>query len=359
MLVAGARPNFMKIAPICEILKQKQEIEYRVAHTGQHYDNNMSNIFFDQLGIPRPDINLNVGSESHAVQTANIMIGFERALIDYSPDIVVVVGDVNSTLACSLVAAKMHVPIAHVEAGLRSFNWKMPEEINRVLTDRLSQYLFTTCEDANENLQREGIKKDKVFFVGNVMIDNLIKYKELSKKSSILHSLNLHTNEFAVLTMHRPSNVDTMNNLSNLIDAFNEIQKQIPIVYPVHPRTKQSIFDFGFGKRIDEMNNMKMIEPLGYLDFLHLMSNARFVITDSGGIQEETTILQIPCLTIREETERPVTVTEGTNVVVGSDKGKILSETTKILNNNLKQGRIPAKWDGKAAHRIVDILAMG
>jgi UDP-N-acetylglucosamine 2-epimerase (non-hydrolysing) len=346
----------MKIAPICELLKQKNDVEYRVIHTGQHYDNNMSKIFFDQLNIPRPDINMNVGSQSHAVQTANIMIGFEEVLKNNNPDIVIVVGDVNSTLACSLVAVKMHVPVAHVEAGLRSFNWDMPEEINRVLTDRMSEYLFTSCEDANENLFREGIEKDKIFFVGNVMIDTLMKFKEFSKKSNIVNSLNLKKDNYTVLTMHRPSNVDSAYNISKLLDAFNEIQKHIKIVYPVHPRTKQSILNFGFEKKIDEMKNFMMIEPLGYLDFLHLMNNALFVITDSGGIQEETTILGVPCLTIRNETERPVTIKEGTNVIVGINKEKILAETLKILDNNQKIGKIPSRWDGKAAQRIVDIL---
>jgi UDP-N-acetylglucosamine 2-epimerase (non-hydrolysing) len=356
LLVAGARPNFMKIAPICEVLKQKNEVQYRVIHTGQHYDINMSKIFFEQLDIPQPDINLNVGSQSHAVQTANIMIGFEKVLKDYNPDVVIVVGDVNSTLACSLVAVKMCIPVAHVEAGLRSFNWDMPEEINRVLTDRMSQYLFTSCEDANENLIREGIEKDKIFFVGNVMIDTLMKFRDFSKKSNIINSLNLKINDYAVLTMHRPSNVDDIDNLSKLIDAFNDIQKHITIIYPVHPRTKQSIINFGFEKKLGEMKNFVMVEPLGYLDFLHLMTNARFVITDSGGIQEESTILGIPCLTIRKETERPVTIKEGTNVIVGNNKEIILTETLKILHDNQKIGKIPSKWDGKAAQRIVDIL---
>lgn len=355
MLVAGARPNFMKIAPICEVL-EKKDVDYSVVHTGQHYDENMSKVFFDQLGIPRPDINLNVGSQSHALQTANIMIGFEKVLKKYTPDIVVVVGDVNSTIACSLVATKMHIPVAHVEAGLRSFNMDMPEEINRVLTDHISQYLFTSCKDANENLLREGIDKSKIFFVGNVMIDTLMKFKELSKKSNILHDHNLKKKDYAVLTMHRPSNVDSFENLSLLIDALDEIQKQIEVIYPVHPRTKKRIIDFGFEKRIRDMNNFKMVEPMGYIDFLHLMDNARFVITDSGGIQEETTILGIPCLTIREETERPVTISEGTNVIVGRERRKILEVTSKILHNNQKAGLVPSKWDGKASERIVKIL---
>ncbi len=356
MLVAGARPNFMKIAPICGVLKQKKGVDYYVVHTGQHYDENMSKIFFDQLDIPRPNINLNVGSHSHALQTANIMIGFEKVLEDYSPDIVVVVGDVNSTLACALVAAKLHIPVAHVEAGLRSFNWRMPEEINRVLTDRLSQFLFTTCEDANQNLIREGIDPENIYFVGNVMIDTLLKFKRIASKNDILQILNLKSKSYAVLTMHRPSNVDSLENLSYIFEALGEVQKLIKVIYPVHPRTKQRIIDFGLEKKLDEMNNFMMIDPLGYLDFLHLMDNAWFVLTDSGGIQEETTILGVPCLTLREETERPITVTEGTNIVVRRDKEKIFAEASKILNGAGKTGRIPTKWDGKAAQRIVDIL---
>ncbi len=356
MLIAGARPNFMKIAPICEILKQRKDIDYYIVHTGQHYDENMSKIFFDQLDIPRPDINLNVGSDSHAVQTANIMIGFEKVLKNYCPDLVMVVGDVNSTLACALVSAKLHVPVAHVEAGLRSFNWNMPEEINRVLTDRLSLLLFTTCEDANENLKREGIEPDKIFFVGNVMIDTLLKSKRISNRDNVLNMLNLNSKNYAVLTLHRPSNVDSFDNLSSILDAIYEIQKQIKVVYPVHPRSRRRIIDFGFEKKLCEMSKFVLVNPLGYLDFLHLMDNARFVLTDSGGIQEETTILGVPCITLRNETERPITVTEGTNVVVGRDKGKILFEVSKVLNGQGKTGKIPLKWDGKAAERIVEIL---
>jgi UDP-N-acetylglucosamine 2-epimerase (non-hydrolysing) len=356
MLIAGARPNFMKIAPICQALKQNMGIDYNIVHTGQHYDENMSKIFFDQLDIPRPDINLNVGSDSHALQTANIMIGFEKVLNNYNPDLVIVVGDVNSTLACSLVASKLNVPVAHVEAGLRSFNWKMPEEINRVLTDRLSLFLFTTCEDANQNLIKEGIEKDRIFFVGNVMIDTLLKSKRISDNNNILQRLNLESKKYGVLTLHRPSNVDSIENLLSIFDAIYEIQKQIKVIYPVHPRTKKKIVDFGLEKKLDEMNNFEMIDPLGYLDFLQLMDNAQLMLTDSGGIQEETTVLGVPCITLREETERPITITEGTNVVVGRDKEKIIIEASKIINGEGKIGKIPLKWDGNAARRIVDIL---
>ena len=356
ILVAGARPNFIKIAPICDELKQKKGIDYYIFHTGQHYDENMSKTFFDQLGIPEPDKNINAGSNSHAVQTAEIMIGFEKVLNDYKPDIVIVVGDVNSTLACALVAAKQNIPVAHVEAGLRSYNWRMPEEINRVLTDRLSQFLFTTCEDANENLKREGINPEKIYFVGNVMIDTLLKFKRIPMEHDILQDLNLNSKNYALLTMHRPVNVDSIDNLFDIIDALYEVQKQVKVVYPVHPRARKKIIEFGLEKKFEEMDNFTMIDPLCYLDFLHLMDNARFVLTDSGGIQEETTILGIPCITLREETERPITVTEGTNVVVGRDKNKILTEVSKILNGKGKTGRIPTKWDGMTAQRIVDIL---
>ena len=356
MLVAGARPNFMKIAPIIDVLKQKKDVDYYLVHTGQHYDENMSKIFFDQLNIPRPDINLNVGSQTHALQTANIMIGFEKVLNEYNPDIVVVVGDVNSTLACALVASKLKIPIAHVESGLRSFNWNMPEEINRVLTDRLSQYLFTSCEDANKNLIREGIEQEKIHFVGNVMIDTLLKFKKIPWNNDIFQMFNLESKNYGILTMHRPSNVDSMENLSTIFDALCDVQKHVKVIYPVHPRTKQRIMEFGLDKKLDEMSNFIMIDPLGYLDFLHLMDNARFVLTDSGGIQEETTILGVPCLTIRKETERPITVTEGTNVIVGVNKDKILAETVNILDGKGKTGRIPNKWDGKTSERIVKVL---
>jgi UDP-N-acetylglucosamine 2-epimerase (non-hydrolysing) len=284
------------------------------------------------------------------------MIGFEKVLLKYNPDLVIVVGDVNSTLACSLVASKLHVSIAHVEAGLRSLNWKMPEEINRVLTDRLSLLLFTTCKDANDNLIREGIEQQRIYFVGNVMIDTLLKSKRLSENSDILKRLNLDSKNYAVLTLHRPSNVDSYENLSSIFNAIDEIQKKIKVVYPIHPRTKKKIIDFGLDKKMNDLKNFIMTNPLGYLDFLKLMNDAKFVMTDSGGIQEETTILGVPCITLRKDTERPITVIEGTNVIVGRDKEKILNEVSKILNGQGKTGKIPNKWDGKAAERIVDIL---
>lgn len=356
VIVAGARPNFMKIAPLCHEFDKHDDMDYVIVHTGQHYDENMSKVFFDELQIPRPDINLNVGSQSHAVQTAQIMIGFEKVILDENPDCVIVVGDVNSTIACALVAAKLHIPVAHVEAGLRSFNMNMPEEINRVLTDHISSFLFTSCLDANENLINEGISKDKIFFVGNVMIDTLLNSRKLSEKSSILTDMNLQFKEYGVLTMHRPSNVDSKENISILISALEEVQKKIKIIYPVHPRTRNRIEKFGFEQRLQNMENLMMIDPIGYLDFLHLMANSRFVITDSGGIQEETTILGIPCFTIREETERPVTLESGTNEIIGLNGNRLISHISDLLNNNYINKLIPEKWDGKASNRIVDIL---
>ncbi len=356
ILVAGARPNFMKIAPLHEEFKKFEEFNPIIVHTGQHYDKNMSKIFFDELNIPKPDINLEVGSASHARQTAEIMKRFEKVLLDENPDLVMVVGDVNSTIACSLTATKMHIKVAHVEAGLRSNNWEMPEEVNRVLTDRLSDYLFTTCKDANENLKKEVIDKKKIFFVGNVMIDTLLKNKKKARQSKILEKLGLNKQNYSVLTLHRPGNVDSKESCYKIFDIMNEIQRTIKIVYPVHPRARKKFKEFGIIEKIKEMKNLEMIEPVGYLDFLKLVSNSMFVMTDSGGIQEETTVLDIPCLTLRNETERPVTVQEGTNVVVGLEKELILKHVGMILEGKGKSGRFPEKWDGKGAGRIVRIL---
>lgn len=356
ILVAGARPNFMKIAPIMEEMRKNKEFKPLLVHTGQHYDENMSKIFFDELKIPKSDINLEVGSGTHAWQTAEIMKRFEQVLIDEKTDLVMVVGDTNSTLACSLTATKMHKKVAHVEAGLRSNNWDMPEEINRVLTDRLSDYLFTTCKDAKENLVKEGIDEKKIYFVGNVMIDTLLKNKQKAEKSGILNDLELEKQNYAVLTLHRPNNVDNEENCKKIFEIIEKIQNGIKIIYPAHPRTRKNIEEFGLTEKIKGMRNLKMIEPAGYLDFLKLMSNSKFVMTDSGGIQEETTVLGIPCLTLREETERPVTVTEGWNVVVGLSEKKILDSVSIILKGYWKKGKIPGKWDGKAAERIINIL---
>jgi len=348
--VVGARPNFMKIAPLMKEFEKYQELDVKLVHTGQHYDFNMSDEFFKNLNIREPDINLGVGSDTHATQTAKIMLEFEKVCNEEKPDLIIVVGDVNSTVACSLVAAKLGIKIAHVEAGLRSFNWEMPEEINRVLTDRLSDYLFTTCKDADINLENEGIQKERVHFVGNVMIDTLLTFKKLSESSDILTKLNLNQDEYAVLTMHRPSTVDNKEILTDMLDAMNSLN--IKVVYPMHPRTKKMVETFGLDTR-----NIIITEPLGYLDFVKLMSGSKLVITDSGGIQEETTILDIPCLTIRNETERPITVEQGTNIVVGKNKERIIQEGNKIIAGEGKKGSTPELWDGKAAERIVKILA--
>ena len=355
--VVGARPNFMKIAPIIEEIKKYEDMTYILVHTGQHYDKEMSKIFFDDLALPKPDVDLGVGSGSHTEQTAKIMLAFEKVLMKEKTNLVLVVGDVNSTLACSLVAVKERIPVAHVEAGLRSFNWEMPEEINRVLTDTIADFLFITERDANKNLEREGIPKEKIFFVGNVMIDTLIKNKEKAeKRSNILEKLELKKEKYAVLTLHRAEIVDKKDVLADILSAIDKIQGKIRVIYPIHPRTKGRIKEFGFELWLDRMKNLIITDPLGYLDFLKLMSNSKFVLTDSGGIQEETAVLGIPCLTLRNETERPVTVKEGTNIIVGTDKRRIIEESLKILKGKSKKGNIPELWDGEAAERIIKVL---
>jgi UDP-N-acetylglucosamine 2-epimerase (non-hydrolysing) len=356
--VVGARPNFMKIAPIMGAMaKRPDRFEQMLVHTGQHYDDAMSRVFFDDLGIPRPDVYLGVGSGSHAEQTAKVMLSFEPVLVEHQPDLVMVVGDVNSTLACALVASKLHVPVAHVEAGLRSFDRTMPEEINRVLTDQIADLLFTTERDAKENLLREGVSAEKVRFVGNVMIDTLLRHKERALALSVLGEYGLERDGYALLTLHRPSNVDEPQVLGGILGALEEIQVRLPILFPAHPRTVKRINEFGFEGRLAAMPGLRMTEPLGYLEFLNLMANARLMLTDSGGIQEETTILGIPCLTLRENTERPVTVTQGTNRIVGNDPGRIVSEAWSALNGRGNTGQTPELWDGRAAERVVSALA--
>lgn len=354
--VVGARPNFMKMAPLLtEYARHPDKFAPVLVHTGQHYDDNMSNLFFEQLRLPKPDVYLGVGSGSHATQTAKIMIEMEKLLTANRPDLVVVVGDVNSTMAAAIVAAKLCIPVAHVEAGLRSFDRTMPEEINRVVTDALSDYCFTTCADAGENLRREGVGKEKVFFVGNVMIDTLLKLRDESLKSGIRKSLQLDS-EYGYVTLHRPSNVDSKAVLAEILSALDTVQKQLPLAFPVHPRTQARLKEFGLWDEIVRWPNMRVVGPLGYLDSLCLMAGARLVLTDSGGIQEETTVLGIPCLTVRETTDRPVTVTEGTSTIVGTAYTKIVSEARKIIEGHPKKGRIPQYWDGKAAGRIVSCL---
>jgi UDP-N-acetylglucosamine 2-epimerase (non-hydrolysing) len=356
--VCGARPNFMKIAPLMKAFDQSGKFQTLLVHTGQHYDENMSRLFFDDLGIPKPDINLEVGSASHAVQTAEIMRRFEPVVLDFKPDYVLVVGDVNSTIACGLVAVKLGVKLIHVEAGLRSFDRTMPEEINRLLTDSICDLLFVTEQAGLDNLAKEGIDSNKVHFVGNVMIDTLMANRERSKKSDILSRLGLVEKGYVAITLHRPSNVDDLDKFTEIIAAFEEIQKDLKLVFPIHPRTRNNIRHSNLEKRIEAMANLILLEPIGYVDFLHLMSNAALVMTDSGGIQEETTILQIPCMTLRENTERPVTVTEGTNRLVHIETEDILKHYNEIKAHNFEaKGRIPKFWDGKAAERIVAILS--
>jgi UDP-N-acetylglucosamine 2-epimerase (non-hydrolysing) len=353
--IVGARPNLVKIAPLLREMRRHAEIEPILVHTGQHYDEKLSDVFFRQMGIPEPDVNLEVGSGSHAWQTAEILKKIELILIERKPDCVLVVGDVNSTVAASLAAAKLGIPVVHVEAGLRSFDRTMPEEINRIVTDALSDYLFVTEEDAIENLIREGKHRERIYLVGNVMIDALKQFLPVAQKSKIADELGLNNSKgpqpYALLTLHRPSNVDSPETLAALLAAIAEIAHQIPVIFPVHPRTKERL-----SAAEKSLEGIRFVPPLGYLDFLSLMSRARLVLTDSGGIQEETTSLGVPCLTLRENTERPVTVTEGTNELVGQDPKKIVAAANKILKGETKKGRIPRYWDGKASERIIEIL---
>jgi len=355
--IVGARPNFMKIAPIMEAYRDYGDIEPILVHTGQHYDREMSRLFFEQLGIPRPDIDLEVGSASHAVQTAEIMKRIEPLLLKEKPDLVLVVGDVNSTIACGLAAVKLGIRLAHVEAGLRSFDRLMPEEINRILTDSISDLLFCTEQSGVDNLRREGIGEDKIFLVGNVMIDTLTTNRSRAENSRVLEELGLEKKKYAVLTLHRPSNVDNPGVLERLLGALLEIQRDIPVVFPVHPRTRSRLAAGRLKKKVEESPALHLIDPVGYLDFLKLMGSSRLVLTDSGGIQEETTILKIPCLTLRENTERPVTCEVGTNRIVGTDPATIIAAYRSIREGERSSSRIPPLWDGRAAGRIVKIIA--
>jgi len=356
MNVVGARPNFMKVAPIQRAMGQYPQLEPVLVHTGQHYDEKMSKIFFDDLELPQPEVYLGVGSGSHAKQTAAIMVAFEDILLQYQPDAVLVVGDVNSTVACALTATKLHVPVIHVEAGLRSGDRRMPEEINRIVTDALSDILFVTEQSGLDHLKQEGIAAEKVHFVGNVMIDSLRFYQEKARQSSILTDLGLSPWEYALVTLHRPSNVDDKAALQTILSAFSELDPQLPVIFPVHPRTRQRLIDFGFQNQIESLTNFRLLPPLGYLDFLNAMQHAMVVITDSGGIQEETTALSIPCLTLRENTERPVTITLGTNQLIPLETGAIVAAVQEILAGNTKTGQIPPLWDGHTAERIVKII---
>jgi UDP-N-acetylglucosamine 2-epimerase (non-hydrolysing) len=354
--VVGARPNLVKIAPLLRAMRRQERVEPLLIHTGQHYDKKLSDIFFQQMKISEPDFNLDVGSGSQAWQTAEILKRIEPLLVDQRPDLVLVVGDVNSTLAASLAAAKLGIPIAHVEAGLRSFDRSMPEEINRVVTDALADHLFVTEQDAVENLLKEGRPRERIYFVGNVMIDALEQFLAVAQKSRIAEHLGLVSNgsvqQFGLVTLHRPSNVDSSATLASLMRALDSVADMVPLIFPVHPRTRQKLSQLG----IKDNAELRLIDPLGYLEFICLLSHARIVLTDSGGVQEETTALDIPCLTLRENTERPVTVTTGTNHIVGQDFEKIKTRAREILDGNSKKGERPELWDGHAAERIVEIL---
>ena len=358
--VVGARPNFMKMAPIIKAMnRHPDEIEHLLVHTGQHYDEKMSKSFFIDLGMPRPDIDLGVGSGSHAVQTAAVMVKFEQVCLKEKPDLVIVVGDVNSTMACTITAKKLGIRVAHVEAGLRSGDMEMPEELNRLCTDVLCDYLFTTDIGANDNLRAEGIADEKVIFVGNVMIDTLLHHKGMAEKLKTGVDMGLEAGNYAMLTLHRPSNVDDKDILNGIFEALATIGEQMPIVFPIHPRTRKMMEAFGLSHYLEPRADGKGIlvtEPLGYLEFLNLNMNALMVLTDSGGLQEETTVLGVPCITLRHNTERPITIEQGTNVLIGNDKHKILAAAHDVLEGHVVSGRIPEKWDGKTAERIVEWL---
>lgn len=355
-LIAGARPNFMKIAPIARAFDQGEGVAYKIVHTGQHYDRNMSDIFFQELGIRAPDHHLGAGGGTHAEQTARIMVAFEKVCQKDLPDLVLVVGDVNSTLACSIVAKKMHVPVAHVEAGLRSFDLDMPEEINRMVTDAISDLFFVTEEEGVTNLRKEGKTEQSIHFVGHVMIDNLFyqlaKLTQMDPASFASAGVKPKGVKYGVVTLHRPSNVDDKATLTRIFGVLNEIATDMPLVFPIHPRTRGNMERFG----LTSGAGITLTEPLSYMDFLNLWKDASVVLTDSGGLQEETTALGIPCLTMRENTERPITVTEGTNELVGTNREKILDLCGAIAKGQWKTGQIPRFWDGKTSERIRDIL---
>ncbi|MBT5956628.1 MAG: UDP-N-acetylglucosamine 2-epimerase (non-hydrolyzing) [Candidatus Marinimicrobia bacterium] len=356
-LIAGARPNFMKISPIIDAIKVSQSkgenIEYRLVHTGQHYDKNMSGSFFEQLGIPLPDINLEAGGGTQAEQTAKIMIGYETLLLKETTDFCLVVGDVTSTMACSIVAKKLNIKVIHVEGGIRSWDLTMPEEINRMVTDSITDYFFTTSETANHNLEKNGIPADNIFYVGNTMIDTLLKNRPNFKKPPIWNEIGLKEKSYIVMTLHRPANVDEENNLKEIMDEIVAHSQGIPIIFPVHPRTAKQLESLGIS-----YPNLYTIEPLGYLEFNYLVERAKVVITDSGGITEETTVMDIPCMTLRDNTERPETIELGTNELLGVNPKAIAPAMATLSSGNWKSGSIPHLWDGKTAERIVDHLLL-
>ncbi|MGE3844549.1 MAG: non-hydrolyzing UDP-N-acetylglucosamine 2-epimerase [Vicinamibacterales bacterium] len=354
--VVGARPNFMKVAPLVEAARRPGGPTTRLVHTGQHYDERMSALFFEELGLPAPDAFLGVGSGSHAIQTARVMEAFDSELDAWACDVVVVVGDVNSTLACALVSVKRQIPVAHVEAGLRSGDRSMPEEINRILTDQISEVLFTTESSAKDNLLREGISGDRIHFVGNVMIDTLLKNRARASQRSVLLDFSLTERGYALCTLHRPSNVDTPDAAEKTIQALEHIARVMPVVFPLHPRTRNRLQAFSLLDRLDHHSRIRITEPLGYLDFLALMDQARLVFTDSGGIQEETTALGVPCLTFRDSTERPITLTSGSNVLVGVDPSAVRRELDLVLHRAERSAARPLLWDGRSAERILTVL---
>ena len=362
MCVVGARPNFMKAAPVIEALRRYPGVQVMLVHTGQHYDHQMSTLFFVELGMPKPDVDLQVGSGSHGEQTGQIMMKIEPLMKTERPDLVIVFGDVNSTIAAALCAAKLGIQVAHVEAGLRSFDRTMPEELNRILTDNLSDFLFTTEQGARKNLLREGIAEEKIHFVGNVMVDTLLKHRTRAGALNMSQKLGMQPGTYGLLTLHRPSNVDDERTLSEILSAIDETSKQLTIVFPCHPRTRQRLSHGAFTHLLNSEQSgrdrarLVVLDPLGYLEFLSLMSDARLVMTDSGGIQEETTVLGVPCLTLRHNTERPVTVEQGTNVLVGNSRDHIVAAAQKALNGTAQHARVPELWDGKAAERIAKIL---
>ena len=350
----------MKVAPlVSEMEKWPDKFKQILVHTGQHYDQRMSCVFFEQLGLPRPDVNLEVGSGSHAVQTGRIMAAFEGVCLKIKPDLVVVVGDVNSTMACAITAKKLGISVAHVEAGLRSRDMFMPEEINRLCTDAISDLLFTTDKGASENLLKEGIEPGKIHFVGNVMIDTLNRFRQQAGQLEFLKELGLENGKYATATLHRPSNVDEKTTFGEILRALHQVSQYLPIIFPIHPRTRKQAYEFGLAHLFTQSRPVRglwITEPLGYLEFLHLNMNARLVLTDSGGLQEETTVLGVPCLTLRHSTERPITCSQGSNRLVGNDGVKIVSAVHKILGMPAAKKRVPEKWDGKAASRIVSVL---
>jgi len=355
--VVGARPNFVKIAPIMRELRNNSFFEPILVHTGQHYTKSMNEDFFEDLEIPKPDYSLGVGSGSHAVQTAKIMIEFEKVCLSEKPNLVLVVGDVNSTIACALVAKKLHIKVVHVEAGLRSFDREMPEEINRILTDSISDLLFVTETSGIQNLKNEGVSEDKMFMVGNVMIDSLVHSIEKIKNGKCFEKFGVEPKKYFVLTLHRPSNVDKKENILPLLDAISKIQTNVKIIFPIHPRTLKSLKGKNILESVKKMQNLIICEPLNYISFLSLAYYSTGVLTDSGGIQEETTYFKIPCITIRENTERPSTTKTGSNILVGTNPERIVQEAKKVLENKKSESGIPELWDGKTAKRIVQILS--